>query len=143
MYKESVPKADKPDNGIVPLPQIPGISFEYVKGGTERPMMSAGLLALLHAMGLLLGTHVHIVHLGTVGDERHRRENPKSYHLHNPPDAIDIVKVYADGRLIDCRKWSGQNEIAEIIENLPHGRVWDHDGGKHGELHVEYTGGGD
>ena len=73
------------------------ITYEYIDGSKRKPAMSVKLDALLWR--IFIETYgndavVHIVHAGTVGDDRHRRDNPKSYHLHHPPDAIDIVKIF-------------------------------------------------
>jgi hypothetical protein len=73
------------------------ISYEYFDGSTKKkPLMSKGLedllqRSLVEAYG---DRDFYVVHAGTVGDERHRKDNPKSFHLHHPPDAIDIEKVY-------------------------------------------------
>jgi len=76
---------------------LPKLTFEYAGegDGKKRPPMSDGLYNRLTGLAIAYKCDLlHIVHLGTVGDERHRRDNPKSYHLHKPPDAIDIAKLY-------------------------------------------------
>jgi hypothetical protein len=80
---------------------MPKITYEYIlpdKNGNPmigKPLMSEALEVLFEQIfDSDKAEQVHIVHAGTVGDDRHRLENPNSYHLHHPPDAIDVVKIF-------------------------------------------------
>lgn len=107
---------------------LPKLSFEYYdpKGkiiNKRKPLMSTALFNQLTGLAIAYRCEkLHIVHLGTVGDERHRKDNPKSYHLHTPPDAIDVVKLYGKdeaGRLtihFDFRN--------DLIPRIAVAKVW-------------------
>lgn len=120
------------------------IHFRYYSSSkNSRPTMSKALYDLLvQAVESVKAEDCLIVHLGTVGDERHRRQNPKSYHNHRPPDAIDILSVHLvlqDGRqvVLDCSDdLDARKAIAKVWEALG-GSCSHTNNKKYGHLHLQ------
>lgn len=93
------------------------MTFQYYAGGniTARVNgMSTELYKIFMATALDIGRKVHFVHAGVLPSNQHLINNPDSWH--NSGDAIDIVKVYADGELwADCRRSNGKHRLADVI----------------------------
>jgi len=95
------------------------LTFQYyaINAKIKDPPMSDKLRAMLEKAAN--GQDWHIVHLGTVGDARHKLNNPRSKHNRIPPDAIDILKVYFtdDGEkcCADMRNLASRLELAKRI----------------------------
>lgn len=100
----------------------------------KRPRMSKQLANLLDAY-MLVHPFVHLHHLGTVGDERHKKESPTSYHLHEPPDAIDITSIGP----YDLSDLEQRMEVATQFAAIG-GVCYHAHNGKRGHLHVQTPG---
>jgi len=100
----------------------------------KQPLMSSNLINLLEAYKDRW-SFIHLHHLGTVGDDRHKRESSTSYHLHEPPDAIDITSIGE----YDCTNIEERLLVAKRFAKL--GGVCFHAGNsKRGHLHVQTPG---
>ena len=90
------------------MTELPDIIWVYNGRKGRQPRMSDALVALLTAYKVL-HPFVHLNHLGTVGDWRHRLFSKGSYHNHRPPDAIDIQAIGP----YDCTGLEGRIVVAE------------------------------
>ena len=68
------------------------IKYQYNGHGGNKPLMSCQLELLLYKYKSNW-PFVHLNHIGTVGDANHVANSSDSFHLHQPPDAIDILDI--------------------------------------------------